>query len=416
MTAEIAVMNKLAIALAADSAVTITKELGEKIYYTVDKLFSLSNDHPIGIMIYGNAEFMEVPWETIIGAYKKHVGSTKFNSLEEYGTKLINFIQNNRNLIGEKQENTYLNESIMGYLSSQRNAITEKIEEVLKTKTLTTAEIEDIGEKILLEEAKEWQKYKYLKFATKAFIAQLRKKTEPELAQCKDIIFEKFPLSKKTEAILSEMVIDIFCKDRFKNSSSGIVIAGFGEKQYFPSVISYEFEGEILGKIKYKVGNKCAISQEIGGYVVPFAQSYMVYSFMEGIDPNLQREFEKYNSIITTTYPEIIAQKIPLDPKVKKDEVVKKLKDAGNALVKSFNERLKEYKKRRHHGPITRAVSAMPKKELISMAEALVQLTSLKQRFSLESETVGGPINVAIISKSEGFVWVKKDSIAKSAI
>jgi hypothetical protein len=42
MTCEVAVMNKQGIALAADSAVTMTDEAGKskKIYYTAEKLFS----------------------------------------------------------------------------------------------------------------------------------------------------------------------------------------------------------------------------------------------------------------------------------------------------------------------------------------------------------------------------------------
>lgn len=50
----------------------------------------------------------------------------------------------------------------------------------------------------------------------------------------------------------------------------------------------------------------------------------------------------------------------------------------------------------------------MPKPELAELAEALVSITSMKRRFSTERETVAGPIDVAIISKTEGFVWVKR--------
>jgi len=65
MTAEIAIMNKSAIALAADSKVTIGSALGGKTFDTVNKVFTLSKVHPIGIMVFGNAEFMRYPWETI---------------------------------------------------------------------------------------------------------------------------------------------------------------------------------------------------------------------------------------------------------------------------------------------------------------------------------------------------------------
>lgn len=42
------------------------------------------------------------------------------------------------------------------------------------------------------------------------------------------------------------------------------------------------------------------------------------------------------------------------------------------------------------------------------MAESLVNLTSFKRRITAEMETVGGPIDVAVISKGDGFVWIKR--------
>jgi len=53
-------------------------------------------------------------------------------------------------------------------------------------------------------------------------------------------------------------------------------------------------------------------------------------------------------------------------------------------------------------------VEFMPKPELATMAEALVNLTSIKRRVSRGFETVGGPIDVAVISRTEGFIWVKR--------
>ena len=50
----------------------------------------------------------------------------------------------------------------------------------------------------------------------------------------------------------------------------------------------------------------------------------------------------------------------------------------------------------------------LPKEELAELAEALVNLTSLKRRVSPADETVGGPIDVAIISKGDGLVWIKR--------
>jgi len=53
-------------------------------------------------------------------------------------------------------------------------------------------------------------------------------------------------------------------------------------------------------------------------------------------------------------------------------------------------------------------VGILPKEELAAMAEALVNLTTIKRKMSLDIETVGGPIDVAVISKGDGFIWIKR--------
>lgn len=58
--------------------------------------------------------------------------------------------------------------------------------------------------------------------------------------------------------------------------------------------------------------------------------------------------------------------------------------------------------------PVLGIVRHLPKEELASMAEALVSLTSLKRRVSLEEESVGGPVDVAVASKGDGFIWIKR--------
>jgi hypothetical protein len=55
------------------------------------------------------------------------------------------------------------------------------------------------------------------------------------------------------------------------------------------------------------------------------------------------------------------------------------------------------------------AVDGLPRHDLAIMAELLVSLTALRARISArERETVAGPIDVALLSKGEGFVWVKR--------
>jgi hypothetical protein len=60
MTAKIAILNKEAIALAADSAVTARGGEGMKIFTTANKIFALSPKIPVRVMVYNNAQFIGV--------------------------------------------------------------------------------------------------------------------------------------------------------------------------------------------------------------------------------------------------------------------------------------------------------------------------------------------------------------------
>jgi len=42
------------------------------------------------------------------------------------------------------------------------------------------------------------------------------------------------------------------------------------------------------------------------------------------------------------------------------------------------------------------------------MAESLVNLTCLRKKISMDDETVGGPVDVAVISKGDGLIWIKR--------
>ena len=61
-----------------------------------------------------------------------------------------------------------------------------------------------------------------------------------------------------------------------------------------------------------------------------------------------------------------------------------------------------------HVDPVRSMVKFLPKDGLGEMAEALVGLTSLTRRITPVEETVGGPIDVAVVTKGDGLVWINR--------
>ena len=75
-------------------------------------------------------------------------------------------------------------------------------------------------------------------------------------------------------------------------------------------------------------------------------------------------------------------------------------------VYKQFEPAAEYFGQGRFIGPITDIVACLPKDELANMVEALVNLTSVKRRVSLEQGTAGGLI--AVISKGDGFARTKR--------
>lgn len=93
MTTEIAILNLQAVALAADSAITAYPSGNQKIFSSANKLFALSEVAPVGILVYGNAAFMPIPWETIVKEYRFILGRRTFAKLHEYADDFCRFLE-----------------------------------------------------------------------------------------------------------------------------------------------------------------------------------------------------------------------------------------------------------------------------------------------------------------------------------
>jgi hypothetical protein len=77
VTAEVAILTKTAVVVAADSAVTVG---GTKVHRSTTKIFAISRD--IGAMIYGYSELGGMPWEILLKLFRAEHGADSFPTVE----------------------------------------------------------------------------------------------------------------------------------------------------------------------------------------------------------------------------------------------------------------------------------------------------------------------------------------------
>jgi len=409
MTAEIAIMNKNAVALAADSAVTMSKEGGQKIFTSVNKLFMLSKYSPVGAMIYGEAELVGVPWETIVKIYRTRLGKERFRTLSEYANNLIDFLDSGSPLFDATLQERHVAANVSGYFIAIKNEIEDVLKTLLEEKgKFTEDQVKQITRDMIGKHFEQWETAQMLPSIPNTHIGEVAEKYGKIIDAARERTFENLPMTSASIEQLKKIAASLFSKDIFPLNISGIVIAGFGEEESFPSLRSFMIHGVAGNRLKYKEHGSANVGVDADATIIPFAQAEMVYTFMEGLNPDLRQHMEEDLSRFIDGYADKIARSIENLSEQKQGELAVKLRKLSKSLVKDYQERVKAYRDQYYVSPIMNVVAMLPKDELALMAETLVSLTSFKRRVSLEVETVAPPIDVALISKGDGFVWIKR--------
>jgi hypothetical protein len=192
------------------------------------------------------------------------------------------------------------------------------------------------------------------------------------------------------------------------SSTTGLIFAGFGSEELFPTLVSYELSGSIGNRLKYSQTYHIDIDREgARARVLPFAQREMVERFLYGLDTPLRDQIATFCQSAVPKISEEVLGLLDLED-ADRNALLEKAKLAEGAFFEGLEKEGFEAIQQSSEAEIEDMVEFMPKPEMARMAEALVNLTSIKRRVSRGFETVGGPIDVAIISKAEGFVWVTR--------
>jgi hypothetical protein len=416
MTAEIAIMNREAVAVAADSAVSLMIGMAdrpEKIFTTANKIFSLSPGYSLCIMIYNYASFMGIPWETIIGLYRNKLGSVTFDTLFDFASHFIDFLTHDIELVPRDVEEKFFITNVYAYFLSIRALIQQRANELIEIqKAISEENIQEIAQTIILETHSGLASAEFSLSMDESHQKGIAAKYDEKISRAITDIFEHIPLSGEVTQELKEIAAMFFVKspgplDPLHANFSGLVITGFGDKDIFPSLVAYSIEGRIGEILKYSETERNQITFEQGAYIVPFAQHEMVDIFLSGIDPKFEQALIESLSASFHALPEAIIDSIESLDENERNLLKTNFTPTGDELVRQLTEHLENYRTF-NYTPIVNVVASLPKSDLAAMAESMVNLTSLKRKVSLQAETVSGPVDVAVISKSDGFIWIKK--------
>jgi hypothetical protein len=195
-------------------------------------------------MIFGNAEFMQYPWETIVKLYRQRKGAAGEPTVAAWGRDFIGYLSSFGKIRDSDKSNnvqTVLS-SVLGelqedvFLQARRKeiAIPSKDYVSLLSKRIQQAIIGLQGRDDYFDEQ---QKTDFVtKYAT-------------DLAGVVAEYFGSFEDSDLTTKASELSLLAVF-KKTFSPQSSGIVISGFGTEEYFPALVAFETDGYVGDVLK----------------------------------------------------------------------------------------------------------------------------------------------------------------------
>ena len=424
MTSEVVLMNRQAVAMAADSAVTISgADQYIKTYNSVDKLFPLVDGQPVAVMIYNNAEIMSTPWETVISLYREATRGAVLGSVDEYAEDFMRFISGNPELFSAEYQDTEYFKVVAVVFSRLAENFEYQVRQFQESHGGRTREhLSPIFEFVVGQMHEEYQRFPDdsprgdLSCFPKGMAEQVRRRYGGDVEQLIDSLvsavrneYGQIAVSEATRARLRDIAVFAATRDAFFEHYTGVVFAGFGAREKFPAMRSYLTSSVILGVLKRKNDRAADMTADGGPVVQPFAQDRMIRTFLTGMD-DYQRRFI-YGEILKLSM-NITSDVIGAAPNLTDSQRQSLLQNYSennlrHALI-AFFKSVDAYQYAAHTRPIFRAIGSLPKRELGETAASLIKLNSFQQKVMHAIETVGGPIDVAVITRNGG-LELKRD-------
>ena len=279
MTAEVAIINKSAIAVAADSAVTVGRN---KVHRSANKIFALCDNSSIGVMVYGHAEFAGIPWETLVKVFRREGGAKGYSTVGECYSAFREFLRDPRFFTKEAQENSLLHFSISIIEGIHRRAanipnreLTKKLPGIIEKQI---NDLQAISGKLTFDAPE-------LPVFRRSGASLVRAVAEQAFEE------RRYNVPPALRSAFTQLIYTALCCPAVSDYAAGVVLFGFGDAELLPSLVSHEVDGSCFGSIRSRHYGEHFTKQGDEVAIVPFADREDMEVFIEGIHNDIRRYF-----------------------------------------------------------------------------------------------------------------------------
>lgn len=402
MTSEVLILNKKAVVIGADSAVTTSHGADHPRYSkSANKIFELTQQGSMAAAIYGTASIDGVPWELAIKLFRSHLAAGSFSRASDYAEALVSFLNANERLfpkaLRDQREDAHFDaaiKEITRHIGSVDASILDPERDFEERRAAWSTQAGRLREQLISTGVSPP--------LSESALGALLEDLEVWTMRANDQIRETPEFAAFEGAELAELGHRLrYAVPHILLPRTGLVVAGYGEDQIFPAYEQLEVFGHVGDELFYRSKNKFEVTHSGIAMIQPLAQTSMIDAFTDGFGRSLEDIIETQSRIAFS-------------------QVFERLSDAGmpvpddirNGVSKACHEDFMVAWKRlnwqNNFSPLVDVLQSLSVQEMAHLAESLLGLDSLKERVTASSESVSGPIDVAAITKGEGLVWIRR--------
>lgn len=420
MTAVVGILNKRGAAIAADSAVTRKRSQNgmQKITNNGNKMIRLYDSLPISVMMTGNADFLGTPWDVIARRYRQRHKDVRPYTVEDAARGFFDYIRSNFVFWSEERSNTFLwrltekmfNEVVarIHYDEKERRGA-----ELRRPAAFRKAFIR-ISKKMAAHNLKGEQCPQFVDYSAEAFRVDAKDVLDRFIKEMDSANRNGFSESCYPSTILEsvrpafEDLLHSVISTRYyiENVSATLVFTGFGEKQEYPSLVSANVTEGFAGRMSYSIRKEdvVCISDQRPVAICPFAQTDVIVSLLQGMHSGWRAKADSRLSNLTKP---VIG---PVFSDISDWDFFEKLKEVKkDDLYKEFDRNIMRLSRASQRG-WEKSLEKSDLQAMASLADSLIDLTAFHRILTFEEEGVGGLVDLAVISKDEGFTWLRRKS------
>ena len=407
VTSQIVLMNKLGIAIASDSSLTISRGDNRRTYGSAEKIFTVGPDHNVAVLHSGSVEFMKHPYEVLLTEWRKSI-TRPLPLLQDYSESFISWLSHRQDLFNQENQNRYQEDISEEYFLEVRRVILERLRSA------------DIGSELwqedstlefvlhILEEDLAWiESQDDLIGLSQGWAESRFTSLKDPFQKAIDYVFDDIPRSQAIDEKILEIAQKLLYKAINSDNDARLAFTGYGEKEIYPSHVWLDFKGVIADRPRF-IQSSEKVDTDKDCFLRTHAQDEAIHTYIRGYHFSYLEKGKENLRENAEALLDGIRNKLSLELFLQVEAEVfairnESIENLGSSFVKNSDDRFVH--------PFVSTLSGLPSASLGKMAESLIELQILRQSSQAIQDTVGGVVDVAVITLGNGFQWYRHKTL-----